>query len=106
MPTTQGPRQQRPIIFGSGRGVITVVQGTFRFWLSKDERAAPFVAPIEFEVNRPKTSPHLLGLRGIINQLRWTIGPWRPPREGLLDSCLLQDVRRGVERYPFRPTEA
>jgi hypothetical protein len=99
MPTT-GPKAPKHPTGSGGRRTITVVEGAFRFWLSQDQRAAPFVAPIYFEENRPTGVPPLFGLKGIIDQLRWTIGPCRPALDGVLGCCLLEDVRPAAERYP------
>jgi hypothetical protein len=97
---TQGRRIRKSRTSAGGKRTMTVVQGMFRFWLSEEQRGAPFVAPIEFEEDQVEGVPPLFGLKGIINQLRWTIGPCRSPRGNILGSCLLQDVRRAVERYP------
>src|SRR5262249_32621987 len=98
--STAGKRRTKKRTGIAGKRTITVVRGTFRFWLSEDQRAAPFVAPIDFEENQPKGGPALLGLGGIIHQLPWVIGPCRPPIEGVLGQCVLPDVRRAAERYP------
>src|SRR5262249_33575628 len=45
-------------------GTRTVVEGTFRFWLSPDRKAAPFVAPIHFEETHPAGVRRLFGPEG------------------------------------------
>jgi hypothetical protein len=99
IPTT-GQRIARTRTGSTGTRSINVVQGTFRFWLSDDQRAAPFVAPVEFEENQPGGVPRLFGLKGIIDQLRWTIGPCKPPITDVLGCCVLEDVRPAAQRYP------
>lgn len=96
----QGPRVPKRRIASTGGRTATVVKGTFRFWLSEDQRASPFVAPIEFEENRAVDVPALFGLKGIIDQLRWTIGPCEPALPDVLGCCVLEDVRSAAERYP------
>lgn len=97
---TVGRRTPRSRTGSTGKRTITVVESTFRFRLSRDQRAAPFVAPIEFEVNQPHGVPRLFGLKGIIDQIRWTIGPCRPAIDGVLGCCVLEDVRPAAQRYP------
>jgi hypothetical protein len=99
MPTA-GRRIPKHRTGSQGRRTITVVESSFRFWLSPDQRAAPFVAPIEFEENQPLGVPPLFGLKGIIDQLRWTIGPCKPALDGVLGCCVLTDVRPAANRYP------
>jgi hypothetical protein len=97
---TQGRRVPKPRTGSMGTRTINVVQSTFRFWLSADQRAAAFVAPIEFEENQPAGVPALFGLKGIIDQLRWTIGPCKPPMPDVLGCCVLEDVRPASSRFP------
>src|SRR5439155_4943387 len=97
---TVGPRVPRRRTGSTGRRTITVVEGSFRFWFSEGQRAAAFVAPIEFEVNQPPNVPRLFGLKGIIDQVRWTIGPCKPAIDGVLGCCVLEDVRAAAERFP------
>jgi len=96
----QGPRTPKQRTGSGGKRTIEVIEGTFRFWLSKDQRAAPFVAPIHFEENQPTGVPPLFGLKGIIDQIRWTIGPCEPAIDGVLGCCVLEDVRPVAQRYP------
>jgi hypothetical protein len=60
---------------------------------------APFVAPILFEENQPEGIPPLLGLKGIINQVRWTIDGCFRPNEPY-SFCMLQDQRSAAQQYP------
>ena len=67
--------------------------------LTEDQRAAPFVAPIDFEDNQPESVRPLLGLKGVIDQIRWTFdGRFRPDEPN--GFCILQDQRPAAQRYP------
>jgi len=94
----QGRRIQRRSVTAAGRVEVNALRGEFRFWLTEDQRAAPFVAPIDFEDNQPEGVPPLLGLKGIINQIRWKLdGRFRPDEP--YGFCLLQDQRPAAQRY-------
>jgi hypothetical protein len=99
MPTS-GTRTVKSKVGTTGKRQVAFVQGTFRFRLSADQRAAPFVAPIDFEENRAKDAPNLFGLKGVIDQLSWDIGPCRPARKRILRQCVLRDERAARERFP------
>jgi hypothetical protein len=76
-----------------------VRHGGIRCWLTEDQRAAPFVIPIDFDEARPLAHPPLLGLKGVVNQIRWMIDGRR--RRGEPNGFgLLQDQRPAAERYP------
>jgi hypothetical protein len=90
-------RRRRSSEAGSVR--VTVRHGEIRFWLTKDQRAAPFVVPIDFDETRPPERLALLGLKGVIDQIRWLIDG-RPRRGEANGYCLLWDQRPAAERYP------
>jgi hypothetical protein len=90
-------RRRRSAESGSVR--VMVRHGDIRFWLREDQRAAPFVVPIDFDEARPPERPPLLGLKGVIKQIRWMIDG-RPRLGEPHGFCLLQDQRPAVERYP------
>jgi hypothetical protein len=83
----------------SGSVRVMVRHGDIRFCLREDQRAAPFVVPIDFDEARPTDRPPLLGLKGVIKQIRWMIvgRPWLGEPHGF---CLLQDQRPAAQRYP------
>jgi hypothetical protein len=95
------PRQRARVrrITAAGLIEVEVLRGDFRFWLTEDQRAAPFVAPIDFQDNQPPDIPALLGLKGVINQVRWPFdGRFRPNEPN--GFCILQDQRPAAQRYP------
>ncbi len=90
-------RRRRSSEAGSVR--VMVRHGEIRFWLTKDQRAAPFVVPIDFDETRPPERPPLLGLKGVIDQIRWIIDG-RPRLGEPRGFCLLRDQRPAAKRYP------
>lgn len=97
---TVGRRVPKRRTGSGGRRSIMVVESTFRFWLSRGQRAAPFVAPVTFEENQPAGVPRLFGLKGIIDQIRWTLGPCKPALPNVLGCCVLEDARPAADRFP------
>jgi hypothetical protein len=92
-------RIRRRRITETGSVSVTVRHGEIRFWLTQEQRAAPFAVPIDFDETRPAGRLPLLGLKGVINQIRWMIdGRLRPSEPH--GFCLLQDQRPAAQRYP------
>jgi hypothetical protein len=81
----------------AGRREATIRQGIIRVLLHERQRAAPFQIPIWYVLD-PCPIP-LLGLGGVIHQLRWIIDGRE--RTGFLQGyCLLKDCRPVRERFP------
>ncbi len=96
---TDGTRTRQRRLTALGWVHVEVTETWFRFRLSKDQRAAPFLAPVVFEKDQPAEVPPLLGLKGIINQLRWTFdGRYRFGEP--FGFCELCDVRPVARRFP------
>lgn len=97
--STRGRRRSFWFETGAGRISVDVILGEFRFWLSADQRAAAFAAPIHFRLDQPESAPAILGLEGVITQLSWTIdGRFRIDEPHGV--CVLEDIRPAAQRFP------
>jgi hypothetical protein len=85
-------------VTAAGRRDITIRRGIIRVRLHERQRSAPFSLPICYVVDAPCPIP-LLGLGGVVDQMRWVIdGRWSPAAPH--GYCLLKDSRRARDRFP------
>jgi hypothetical protein len=81
----------------AGGRVVNIRQGVIRMLLHERQRAAPFEIPVWYVLD-PFPIP-LLGLGGVVDQLRWVIDG-RERRGFRHGYCLLKDCRRARDRFP------
>jgi hypothetical protein len=98
LPTT-GPRKTIRLVTALGPSSEEVISRVWSFRLSASQSSAPFFLPVHLVVNRPASLTPLLGLTGVIEQLRWTFDGRDQPGAPY-GFCLLEDQRPVTRRYP------
>jgi hypothetical protein len=98
LPTT-GPRRTLGLGAALSSATVEVVSRTWSFRLSPRQSSAPFVLPVYLLLNQPANLTPLLGLAGVIEQIRWTFDG-RSATDAPFGFCLLEDQRPVVRRYP------
>ncbi len=94
-----GPRKRIRLGTALSQEDAEVITVTYAIRLSASQRAAPFLIPVHLLVGQGSTRTPLLGLTGVIEQLRWVFDG-RASRDAPEGHCLLEDVRPASARWP------
>ncbi|MBY0232315.1 MAG: hypothetical protein K2W96_23810 [Gemmataceae bacterium] len=98
LPTT-GQRHRIKLGTALSRTSAEAVSVAYRFWLHEGQRGAPFLLPVHLLLGQPAHLTPLLGLGGVVGQLRWTFDGRALPGAAL-GHCLMPDVRPASARFP------